>query len=239
MHASEDDLRNLLELQEVDIAAINAKKKLEALPQKDQLAELSKKKHAVLEKLAQVTKMYEAARRKVTQIEDENAILERKRTETQEKIDGARGDFRAVQSLTRDLDGIAKRVKTLEDEQIAAAEKYEQVSAVKAQLDSGIAALDAQALKIRDAYQRGAFELKGIIDAQEQKRKEKSEAIDGALMTAYTRAAQRGGGIAMARLVDNRCSTCRSHIDDNRMLQVKAAAPLATCPHCGRLLIVQ
>ena len=238
MQASENDLRNLLELQEVDIAGINAQKKLDGLPQRNQLAELSKKKHAVLEKLAQVAKMHDAARRKVNQIEDETAILEHKREETQAKIDNAKGDFRAVQSLTRDLDGIAKRLSTLDDEQIAASEKHEQVQAVKKQLEDAIATLDAQALKIRDAYQRDAVELKTAIDSSNARRDEIVERIDSTLLREYTRAAQRGGGIGMARLVEGRCSTCRSQIDDNRMLQIKAEAPLARCPHCGRLLII-
>ena len=193
MQASENDLRNLLELQEVDIAGINAQKKLDGLPQRNQLAELSKKKHAVLEKLAQVAKMHDAARRKVNQIDDE---------------------------------------------QIAASEKHEQVKAVKKQLEDAIATLDAQALKIRDAYQRDAVELKTAIDSSNARRDEIVERIDSTLLREYTRAAQRGGGIGMARLVEGRCSTCRSQIDDNRMLQIKAEAPLARCPHCGRLLII-
>ena len=238
MQASENDLKNLLELQEVDIAGINAQKKLDQLPQRAQLAELSKKKHAVIEKLAQVTKMFDTARRKVTQIEDETAILERKREDTQAKIDAARGDYRAVQSLTRDLDGIAKRLKTLGDEQIAAAEKYEQVHAVKSQLDGAIQALDTQALKIRDAFQRDAAELNAAIEDAHAKRSAIEKQLDAALLKAYAQAAQRGGGIGMARLSEGRCSTCRSIIDDNRMLQIKAAAPLANCPHCGRLLIM-
>lgn len=239
MKASENDLRNMLELQEVDITAINAEKKLEQLPQRAQLAELSKKKQAVLEKLSQVTKMFDGARRKVTQIEDENAILERKREETQAKIDGARGDFRAVQSLTRDLDGIAKRMKTLEDEQLAATEKYDQVSSVKKQLDGAIAALDAQALKIRDSFQRDAAELKAISDKARAKHDEIAAQIAPELLKAYSFSSQRGGGIAMARLLEGRCSTCRSIIDDNKMLQIKVEAPLSKCPSCQRLLIIE
>jgi predicted nucleic acid-binding Zn-ribbon protein len=239
MQASENDLKRLLEMQEVDIAAINAEKSLAELPQREQLNELSQKKHAVIEKLAQVAKMHDSARRKVVQIEDEADILGRKREETQAKIDSAHGDFRAVQSLTRDLDGIAKRLSTLDDEQIAAAEKLSQVDAVKKQLEGAISALDAQALKIRDSFQHDAVGLKAAIDEAQSKRDALASDIDPDVLKAYAQAAKRGGGIGMALLAEGRCSTCRSVIDDNRLLQVKAAAPLANCPSCGRLLIVK
>jgi len=239
MQASERDLQNLLELQEADMAALNAKKKLDGLPQRAQLQALAQKKQGVLEKLEQVAKMHDAARRKVVQVEDESAILSRKRDETQAKIDAARGDFRAVQSLTRDLDGIAKRLGTLETEQLEAAGKLEQIEGVKRQVESAIAALDDQALKIRDSFQRDAGQLKLAADEAATRRQAHVSEIDPALLKAYDAACRRGGGIGMARLVEGKCSTCRSVIDANRLLQVKREAPLAKCPHCGRLLIVK
>lgn len=239
MFASEKDLSSLMELQEADMEVLNLQKKLQQLPQRAQMQELAQKKQGVLAKLAQVSKMHEAARRKVTQIEDETAILERKRDETQEKIDAAKGDFRAVQSLTRDLDGIAKRLGTLEGELLEHSEKYEQVDAVKKQIDGAVSALDAQALKIRDSFQSEASELKAAESEARARRDALAAHIDAALLKAYESAAKRGGGMGVARLVDNHCSTCRNHIDDNRMLQIKREAPLSACPSCGRLLIVE
>lgn len=238
MQASENDLRGLLELQEADIAALNADKKLAELPQRAQLQALADKKQAVLEKLGQVAKMHDAARRKLTQVEDEAAILLRKRDDTQAKIDASSGDFRAVQSLTRDLEGIAKRLGTLEEEQVSAAEKLDQVKAVKSQVESAIDAMDAQALKIRESFQRDAAALKEKGDEARNLRAQVAAGIEPALLKAYEETARRAGGIGMARLVDGRCSTCRNAIDANRMLQVRREAPLAKCPSCGRLLIV-
>ena len=238
MNATENDITNLLELQQYDVAFLNAQRKLEELPQREQLKTLAAKKHAVLEKLAQVAKMHDAARRKLTQVEDETAILLRKKDETQEKIDAAHGDFRAVQSLTRDLEGIAKRLSTLEEEQLGASDKFEQVTGVKKQVEEAVSALDAQALKIRDSYQADAAALNAEAGSAKARSEQISANIDPALLKAYTEAARRGGGIGMARLTENRCSTCRSLIDDNRLLQVKREAPVSRCPSCGRLLVV-
>ena len=238
MKASEHDISVLMLIQEADITAINAEKKLENLPQHAQLQELAKKKQAVLEKQAQVTKMFDAARRKLMSVEDEQAILERKQEETQAKIDSAGGDFRAVQSLTRDLGGIAKRLTSLEGEVAAETAKYRQVSGVKKQVESAIATMDAQAFKIRDAYQHDAAILKSQIEEARAKSTELSKSVDSQLLQAYRDAARRAGGVGMARLVEDRCSTCRNHIDQNRMLQVKREAPVSTCPSCHRLLVI-
>ena len=238
MQATENQIAKLLELQESDMTLLNAQRKLEALPQREQLQALAEKKHAVLVKLSQVSKMHDAARRKLTQIEDENAILLRKKDETQSKIDAASGDFRAVQSLTRDLDGIAKRLGTLEEEQMVAGDKYEQVRTVKKQVEDAVSALDAQALKIRESFQEDARALQAQIGAAQAKSEQLAADISPALLKAYHDAARRGGGIGMAHLVDSRCSTCRNAIDANRMLQIKRDAPISNCPSCGRLLIV-
>lgn len=239
MQATASDLKALMELQEVDIAATNAKRHFDELPQREQIAELAQKKQAVLQKLAQVGQMYDSAHRKCVQIEDEVAILLRKQDDTQAKIDEASGDYRAVQSLTRDLEGVAKRLATLDGEQTAAKAKEDQVKAVKAQVEQGIAALDAQAAQIRESFQREGGELQAIIADSQAKHAAIAAGVDAAVMKAYDTSCKRGGGIGVAELIESHCSICRNAIDDNRMLLVKKDAPLAECPSCHRLLIVQ
>lgn len=239
MQATTTDLQNLWDLQEADRAGLIAKKKIADLPQRNALAELGAKKQQVLEKLASIAKMHESARRSLVRIEDEIEIMTRKRDDTQAKIDAASGDFRAVQSLTRDLGGIAKRLSTLDEEHQAAKVKYSQVQAVKKQVEGAIASLDAQALKIRESFLNESTELKEHQAKAQRARDEIVSRIDPQLVRAYDEAARRGGGIAMARLDDNRCGTCRNAIDANRILLVKREAPLSTCPNCGRLLVIE
>ena len=238
MQATRDDLKALLELQQIDIEIINTEKHLSELPQREELAALAEKKKAIVEKLAQVSKMHDSVSRKLIQLEDEQAILTRKRNDTQERIDAAKGDFRAVQSLTRDLNGLAKRLETLEEEQLEAAERSEQVEAVKAQIESATKALDVKAHEIRDSFQQDSAALNATLEQKRQKSAEISANIDPALLKAYREAVRHGGGIGMAQLAENRCGTCRNVIDANRLLQIRREAPLSRCPNCGRLLIV-
>lgn len=238
MQATEKDLEGLLKLQEVDVVAVGAQKQLDELPQRVQLQALAQKKQSVAEKRAQVGKMLDAARRKAAQIEDEAAILLRKRDDTQGKIDAAKGDYRAVQNLTRDLNGIAKRLEALEDERLAAMAKLEQVEGVMAQVESAIAALDSQAYQLRDSFQEQSAKLNERIADSQARHDEIASGIDPALLKEYLAARKRCGGVAMAQLVGDRCGVCRNLIDANRMLIVKREAPLTTCPSCRRLLIV-
>ena len=238
MFASSEEIEALLKLQEVDVVSISAQKKLDDLPQRDQLQQLASKKQDVVAKQGQVQKMLDNAQRKVSQIEDEQAILERKREDTQEKIDTSGGDFRAVQSLTRDLDGIAKRLATLEDEQLAAAEKLEQVEAVKSQIDNAISVLDSQALGIRAQFQEQAAALQRDIADAQGRHDGIAAGIGKPLYEAYLTARKRCGGVGIATLVDGRCNTCRSAIDENRLLVIKREAPVSTCPSCRRMLII-
>lgn len=238
MEATTADLEALRELQQVDIVLINTQKRIEGLPHRQQLQELAGKKQAVLEKQGQVSKMHDAAQRKVAQLEDEAAILETKRADTQKRIDEATGDFRAVQSLTRDLGGIAKRLEALEGEQLAASEKLEQVDGVLKQLGQAAEALDAQALQLRGAYQQQLGALQQELQQAQERHDAIASGVGEAVLREYLATARRCGGVGLAELADGKCSVCRNSLDPNRMLVVKREAPLASCPSCRRLLVV-
>ncbi|MFR8300535.1 MAG: C4-type zinc ribbon domain-containing protein [Gordonibacter urolithinfaciens] len=44
--------------------------------------------------------------------------------------------------------------------------------------------------------------------------------------------------MAVGLLTEGRCGVCRTVIDGGRLIDLKAEAPLGTCPHCKRLLVV-
>ena len=58
------------------------------------------------------------------------------------------------------------------------------------------------------------------------------------LRDTYHRTAARTGGVAVGLLTEGRCGVCRTVIDGGRLIDLKAEAPLGTCPHCKRLLVV-
>lgn len=238
MQASPETLSAMLCMQQLDLELLQAKKKFEALPQRAQILEVRKKKAQIEQKRAEVAKLKEACERKVSQLTDEDGQLAKKAAEVQEAIDGAKGDYRNVESRTKELNGIAKRRGALEGEFEAAEAQLEKVQAVESQVAAALEQLDKQEAAAVASFQEEGGALQSDIARLGAQRNQLGELLPPDMAELYTKTAARCGGVAIGQLRDGRCSTCRSAIDPSRLTEVRAQAPLSTCPACKRLLVV-
>lgn len=238
MQVRDKDIESLLKLQEVDIIAANARRAFAALPQREQLESLSAKKKAVNGKRAEVQKLHDTMRRSIARINDEEELLRTRQAETQARIDAAGGDYRAIESLTKDLDGMAKRLSKLDEELADATDKLDQVSAAAQQLEAAVAAIDKSGTALTKEFNEKAFGLKQQVEESQATHEKIATSLPDDLRNLYETALRRHGGVALCQLQDNRCSACRSTLEQNRLLQVRHDAPLTECPNCHRLMIV-
>lgn len=239
MQADERHIETMLAMQQVDLERLQAEKKLADLPQRTKILKVRQKKASIAEKNESVQEMLSAARAKVQRISDEDERLAQKAAEVQKIIDSARGDYRSVESRTKELEGISKRRATLavdldrDAEELARAEAVaQQISSALAQLEETEQALVASFRKDGSACQAQIAQLTARHDALEQ-------TLPADLAALYEKAAKRCGGVAIGTLrEDGSCSVCRSTIDDAHLLSLHAQRPLGYCPRCNRLLIV-
>ena len=238
MKADTKDLATLLNMQHIDMELIRARKKLAELPQRAQILEIRTKKQAVEEKQAKIAAMKKEADLAVARIKDEGGRLAARQAETQEKIDGSRGDYRSVEALTKDLGGIAKRRTTLEEDLSEANAKLVQISEVQSQITDALEKIVKQENVYVASFQKEGGGLGSGIASAEKKRSELAAALPADLLAEFEKIASRSGGIALARLVNGSCSVCRAAITEGKLLQVQAEAPLSTCPACKRMLVV-
>lgn len=238
MQASRDDLAALLQLQQIDLEAMRQTKQLEELPQRATILATRQKRETVEAKRAQVATLRKEAVRKLTRITDEDASLAKKETGVQAAIEAAHGDFRNAEARTKELAGIAKRRASLADDHDAAAEELAKVEGLEGQIERMLAELDSQEQAAVTSFQREGGALKaGIAQLQAQRAAIAAE-LSPELLSLYEKAAARSGGVAVGRLDGNRCGACRAPIDGGRLIDLKAQAPLGTCPACKRLLII-
>lgn len=238
MQASSESLSAMLCMQQLDLELMQAKKKFEALPQRAQILELRKKKAQIEQKQAEVAKLKGASEQKLTQLTDEDERLAKKAADIQAAIDAAQGDYRNVESRTKELDGIAKRRSALEGEFEALEAQLEKVQAVQAQVQGALAQLEQQEAAAIKSFQEEGGGLQADIARIGAQRNQLGELLPPDLAELYTKTAARAGGVAIGQLRDGHCSTCRAAIDAARLTDVRAQAPLATCPNCKRLLVV-
>lgn len=238
MQATTDDLTNLLRMQQIDLDLMKAKKKLEELPQRATILAARQKKRTIEQKRDQVAEMRARAEGMAAKLEAEDAELAEKQRRVQEAIDGSLGNYRNVEAHTKELNGFAKRRNALEVELTRLGEELAKIEGVQSQVSQALAEVDKQEAAAIVSFQREGGALQAEIARMSADREGMSAELSPELRDTYNRTASRTGGVAVGLLTEGRCGVCRTVIDGGRLIDLRAEAPLGTCPHCKRLLVV-
>lgn len=238
MQAKREDLAAMLQLQKVDLDILQARKKLDELPQRAKLEALASKHSQLDAKKEQVDAIKEKAESEVAKLEGEDNMLAEKQHHAQELIDMAGQDYRMVESHSRELESFAKRRDTINDKLGKLAEELEKVASLEKQIADALAVVTKDEDELNASYESESSVLREQLSTLEAQHDERAAGIPADLMKLYERAAKRAGGVAIGVLDDNRCGVCRTPIDGGRLIELRSQAPLGECPSCRRLLVI-
>lgn len=233
-----DEVQPLLVLQQFDLEILQKQKKLDSLPQKTAILEIRHKKAEVQSKSEQVQELMNAAVREYDHRRFEDDQLAAKEAEAQLKIESAGGDYRAVESYTKELEGFAERREALKSSMAADASRIDQIKAVQTKVEAALAQLEAEESRQTESYKAEGGKITEELLAAKTSRDALAGKLDKDLVARYEKSAKRFGGVGVCKFVDGACSACRNRLDGNRIPQIMSEAPLSTCPHCGRLMVV-
>lgn len=239
MFVEATDLDALKELQDVDLELMRVRRERAALPQREKIAEIIRKRTEIVAKADQIATLQGNAETELEKVEVEDAQIAEKQRRAQELIDNAGTDYRSIESHSRELAGFAKRRTTLEGKMEGLSQELERIGALKAKVDAALNALASQerTLRAQFAEQDGALALEEKSHAQ--KRDSITAMLPADLVALYETTAEKTKGVAVGMLVDDRCGVCRTTIEGGRLIELRANAPLGVCPSCKRLLIVE
>ena len=238
MYASREDLINLLALAKADRVALAAQKKLEELPQRTQILAARKKRDAILEKKASVSEMRKAAEEEFSQISEEDGRLADKQSEVQAIINSVQGDFRSVEAHTKELNGLAKRRSALDGQLEQVDARLEKIKSVEAQIEAVLAQIKSEEDAFVDSFRTEGGELKSQISQAQATAAGYAAKLPDELAKTYQKTSKKCAGVALGVLEGNRCSVCRSTIDESHLIDLRASKPLGVCPSCKRLLVI-
>ncbi len=238
MKATAEQLSALIDLQNLDREILQLNKELANLPQKQAILQAREKIAALSKKKEQVLGIKKKTEAKFVRATEEDEHLAEKERATQEAINELKGDYRSVESRTKELNGFAKRRSTLASEIDALDAELKKVEGVEAQVNQLLSQVEAEEQKAVASYQAegGAIREKAI--QKQGARTLVTKQISPDLLTLYEKTASRCGGVALGRLTDGHCSVCRSVIEGGRLIDLQHQAPLGVCPTCKRLLII-
>lgn len=239
MHATDQDIVALKDLQEVDAAYLRAAKQLRDLEVETSLADLRAHRDQVAAQRDQIAEVFQREERRLQRYAEEDDDLLARAKSTQADMQAAASDYARIKALTRDLEGIAKRRESVEFEMGKIDTRIEELRKLLALAQSSLDSVDQRFNTQSQKIEEDKELLKQSCLEAQSSRETLRALISPNVLQAYESAARRCGGIGLSVLDGDTCKTCRNTIERNRLLEVMREAPLGTCPHCKRLLVIE
>lgn len=239
MKATPEELSALQEMQSFDLEIIKLAKEFDAIPERDTLKKLQAKRSAIKEKADQIDGLRSKVESQLSRFDVENFHLEEKAKRIQETIESVQDDFRAVQSHTKDLDGVMNRKESVDFELESLHAEMDKIEKLQNQVAAGLESLEKEISSHRASLSEKEADLKAKLEDAKEKRAAEAANISSDLLKRYEKIARGAGGVAIGELEGDRCGVCRSAIESGRLIELKSQAPLGICPACKRLLIIK
>jgi hypothetical protein len=228
----------LLALQERDIEITRAKKRLDELPEKRAILEMRAKQRQVAEMHQKAEMLVRKLEAEIKARQDEITMLNDKIAGEQARLDET-SDHRQVQVITRDMDGLRRRIDKLEMESLKYMERSEKASGQVATIDQALAQLSANENSLVERFKTVGGELQTEIAGMEAGRTQLAADVSPALLERYEAARASKGGIGVGQLDGDTCTACRMSLPAERVRDLAAGPDVGICPQCRRLIVVR
>lgn len=229
---------SLLELQRVDVDILRLEKKLDELPEKKAiLASRAKQREisALKDKAGMLVRKLEAEVKSRT---DEMTMLTDKIDSEQAKLMST-ADHRAVQAISREMDGLKRRRDKLEMETLQFVERVDKASAQVATVEAHLAKLVEQETALTDRFKQVGGEVQTEIARLKAERDKLVANIKPETLERYEAVRASRGGIGVGKLDGQTCTACRMELPAERVRELTGGPDIATCPQCRRLIVVR
>ena len=228
----------LWQLQQLDIALDQQRRRLTRLPEFEVLAAADKQLAEHRAAVAAAARQLSDAEATIEATERESAELTAKRTRLEQQLRTV-SDARQADALTHEIETVNLHRDELDDRELQAMDQQAEAEArlreLAAQEDPIVAAREAAAAQLDAARTIGADDEADLSARHDAAR----EALNLDEIALYDTQRARHGGVGIAKLVGTRCDGC--HLDLSRAevdtIRALPAGELADCPQCGRVLV--
>ena len=228
----------LLQLQSIDLEVMRSKKRLDELPEKAAILAARAKQRQVTELKAKADMLVRKLEAELKARQDEISTLTAKIDAEQTKIMQTT-DHRAVQSYTREMDGLRRRVDKLEMESLQYMERIDKAKTQVSTIDSALQDLAAKEAGLIERFKVVGGEIQSHIAKQEADRSTVAASISADILAKYETSRETKAGVGVGRLVKDSCTACHMSLPAERIRDLESGPDIGTCPQCRRLIVVR
>jgi predicted nucleic acid-binding Zn-ribbon protein len=146
---------------------------------------------------------------------------------------------RELQAMQADVEMLQRRRSEIEDQELEIMEQREALDIELAALDGAIAALEADASRLREAIAIAEGEIGAEIEAETAARAAAAAPVNAELLTDYEKRRAQNRGAGAARLVGTTCQACHLTIPSTEAERIRreAGSSIAYCDNCSAILV--
>ncbi|MCL5022104.1 MAG: C4-type zinc ribbon domain-containing protein [Nitrospirae bacterium] len=228
-----EDLKVLMELQEIDSAIVEKTDVVTAIPGKVSSVERP---------LKEARAAYDKAKQLFDTLTKKKREKEHLLDETGEKIRKLRGRVSEIktnkeyQAHLKEIESVEKEQRAVEDEVLAAMEDLDtaqkEMRALAAKVQGERAKIDA----FKGKLQQEAAGIEKEIEALRGRREGLVKALDGETYDFYMKLLEAKRGSAVAEARDEVCRGCNMNIPPQLFVEIKKNEKIIQCPQCNRIL---
>jgi hypothetical protein len=230
--------RRLLDLQSIDTALAQLAHRRTSLPELAEIAQGQKQLIELSDAVAAARADVDDLDRDVRRLELDVEQVRTRATKDQQRMQAGGLPSKELERLQHEVDSLARRASSLEDDELELMEKREEAQAVLTAAEAAKSAVDSTVSTASDKRDATFAE----IDADTEKRTAERLAIvpgmPDDLLKLYERI-RSTSGIGAALLRARRCEGCRLELSGSDYAAIKKATPDEVIRHeeCGRILV--
>lgn len=228
----------LLQLQSLDVELMRSKRRLDELPEKADILAARAKQRQVSELKNKAEMLVRKLEAELKARQDEIATLSAKIEAEQAKIMQTT-DHRAVQAITREMDGLRRRVDKLEMESLQYMERIDRAKVQVATICNALDDLAAKEARLIERFKIVGGELQSTIAQLESSREKVASSISAETLARYETGRETKAGIGVGSLVNATCTACHMSLPAERVRDLESGPDIGVCPQCRRLIVVR
>ena len=230
----------LLQVQEHDTVLDQLRHRIEAMPERAELADVRARQSALVAATAQIQIQVDALTGRQRELEQQIAASAKRRHDIEERMrTGGVTAARDLQAMDHEVGQLVERQRTLEDDELLLMEEEEPLDLALVANAATATGLEAEVARLVATVAANEVELRAAMAETEIARADRASGLPEELAERYERLRSHLGGVGAARLVGERCDGCHltlSSVEVERLHQLPADT-FAACPQCDRILV--
>jgi predicted nucleic acid-binding Zn-ribbon protein len=228
-----EQLKLLIELQEIDTSILSIAERIEALPAKIEKFK-SPFKEANLS-LQKAKTLYES-------VGKNKRDKELEAEEFQEKINKLKAKTKDIktnkeyEAFLKEIESFEKEKFKIEDQILSIMESLETYSGDIQKEEAKVKKTEEEFRQQEKAVEEEKTKLHGDMETYKSKRKEFVAGIDEELYEQYMNLLKRAGGLAVVSAKNEVCLGCNTNIPPQQYNDIKKGENIFTCYYCKRIL---